>query len=345
MGLGLLVSTQVQTVWQLCLSWGLLVAQGFNLAGFAPHLAHVALWFQRRRGVASGLMLSGASIGGLLIVPSAQYLADRYGWRLAYTALGVLIMTCLVPLNALGQRHRPADLGLSPDGRPDPPVVPSIATASGPGTPWTLWRAMGTTRFWLIFILGGCLGWLSNITSVHQIAHMIGNGLPSMLAASVVGIVSLLRAASSAMGGGLSDRLGRETVFTTGAVACSAGLACLALLDQSAPVWLVYGYALALGLGYGVYGSVYAASTADLFFGPSLGTILGALELAWGLGGFGGAWFGGDWYDRWGSYHGAFAITIGINLLGCVALWLAAPRRLTRPLIPPQASPAGSGRG
>jgi MFS family permease len=204
---------------------------------------------------------------------------------------------------------------------------------------------MGTTRFWLIFILGGCLGWLSNITSVHQIAHMIGNGLPSMLAASVVGIVSLLRAASSAMGGGLSDRLGRETVFTTGAVACSAGLACLALLDQSAPVWLVYGYALALGLGYGVYGSVYAASTADLFFGPSLGTILGALELAWGLGGFGGAWFGGDWHDRWGSYHGAFAITIGINLLGCVALWLAAPRRLTRPLIPPQASPAGSGRG
>jgi MFS family permease len=338
MGMGLIVSTQTQTVWQLCLSWGLLVAQGFNLAGFAPHLAHVALWFQRRRGVASGLMLSGASVGGLLIVPTAQYLVDHYGWRLAYTVLGLLVMTCLVPLNALGQRHRPADLGLHPDGMPDAPMALHRVMPSVPTTPWTLWRAMGTAQFWLIFVLGGCLGWVSNLTSVHQIAHMIGHAFPSLLAASIVGLMSLFRATSSAMGGGLSDAWGRETVFTMGAIACTAGLACLALLHQAAPVWLLYAYAMALGLGQGVYGSVYAASTADLFFGPYLGTILGALELGWGLGGFGGAWFGGYWYDHWGSYHGAFAVAIGVNLLGCVSLWLAAPRRFKRPLHLPTSS-------
>jgi MFS family permease len=332
MGLGLIASAQTQNVWQLCLSWGLLAAQGFNLAGFAPHLALVALWFHRRRGVASGLMLSGASVGGLMIVPAAQYLVNHYGWRLAYTTLGIFVMTCLIPLNALGQRHRPADMDLYPDGRPDPPTVSHVFTPSAPTMPWTLWRAMGTARFWLIFILGGCLGWLSNITSVHQIAHMIGNGFPSMLAASIVGLLSLWRAASSAMGGGLSDRLGRETVFTMGTVACTVGLVCLVFLDQSTPIWLIYGYALAFGLGYGVYGSVYAAATADLFFGPYLGTILGALELGWGLGGFGGAWFGGYWYDRWGSYHGAFAVSVGINLLGCATLWLAAPRRIKQSL-------------
>ncbi|MDQ3828177.1 MAG: MFS transporter, partial [Candidatus Tectomicrobia bacterium] len=82
--------------------------------------------------------------------------------------------------------------------------------------------------------------------------------------------------------------------------------------------------------GNGVFASVYAAATADLFLGPSLGAILGVLELGWGLGGFAGSWFGGYWYDRWGSYHGVFAITIGVSLVCCLALWLAAPRRLRR---------------
>lgn len=328
LGLGLIVSAQIHTPWQLCLSWGLLVAQGFNLAGFAPHLAHVALWFTRYRGVATGLVLSGASVGGLVMVPGVQYLVNSYGWRPAYTILGGLVMVCLIPLNALGQRHRPADLGLHPDGVDD--HSHSTPTPSHPAEmlPWTLWRAIGTARFWLIFILGVCLGWLSNITGVHQIAHIISSDYPSMLAASMVGIVSLLRAVSSALGGALSDRLGREGVFSIGTLCCTAGLLCLVLLQPTAPMWLLYGYALGFGLGYGVYGSVYAAATADLFFGPHLGTILGALELGWGLGGFAGAWFGGYWHDHWGSYHGAFLLSMGVNLLGWLALWLAAPRRL-----------------
>jgi MFS family permease len=330
LGVGLIVSAQVQTPWQLCLSWGVLVAQGFNLAGFAPHLALAALWFNRRRGIATGLILSGASVGALVIVPGAQYLVDTYGWRTAYALLGSVAMVCLVPLNALWQYHKPADLGLDPDGID----IPSAKTPPQPPAPrqdpWTLWRAMRTPRFWLLFALACCLGWASNITSVHQIAHMLGAGFPSMLAASIVGLLSLLRAASSTVSGGLSDRFGREVIFSLGTLLCCVGLSLLVLLHQPAPAWLLYGYALTFGLGNGVFASVYAAATADLFFGPALGTILGVLELGWGLGGFAGSWFGGYWYDRWGSYHGVFAISIGVSLLSCLALWLAAPRRLRR---------------
>src|SRR5918996_643030 len=132
LGVGLIASAQVQTPWQLCLSWGVLVAQGFNLAGFAPHLALAALWFNRRRGIATGLILSGASVGALVIVPGAQYLVNAYGWRLAYTLLGTAAMVCLVPLNAIWQYHKPADLGLHPDGAAAPPtrLHPSAAASS-----------------------------------------------------------------------------------------------------------------------------------------------------------------------------------------------------------------------
>ena len=41
-----------------------------------------------------------------------------------------------------------------------------------------------------------------------------------------------------------------------------------------------------LGVGYGVHGAVEVSSVADLFQGPHLGAILGALEFGWGIGGF-----------------------------------------------------------
>jgi MFS family permease len=328
LGIGLIISAQTHAPWQLCLSWGVLVAQGYNLGGFAPHLALAALWFTRRRGFATGMILSGASVGGVVIVPTAQYLVDAYGWRAAYTLLGMVAMACLVPLNALWQYHKPADLGLYPDGVTAPPtrVYPSVVASSA--VHWTLWRAMSTRRFWLLFVVVCCLGWSSNIISVHQIAHMISNGVPSLLAASIIGLLSLLRAASSTIGGGLSDRYGRETIFTVGTLLCCLGLTLIARVHRPAPVWLLYGYALTFGAGNGVFASAYAGATADLFLGPSLGTILGLLELGWGLGGFAGSWFGGYWYDRWGSYHGVFVLTVGISSLGCIAMWLAAPRRV-----------------
>jgi MFS family permease len=327
LGVGLIVSAQMQAPWQLCLSWGVLVAQGYNLAGFAPHLAMAALWFTRRRGVATGMILSGASVGGVVIVPTAQYLVDAYGWRVAYTLLGIVAMVCLVPLNAIWQYHKPADLGLHPDGAPAPATRPPPSATASSVVPWTLQRAMSTRHFWLLFVLVCCLGWASNITSVHQIAHMISNGVPSLLAASIIGLLSLLRAASSTIGGGLSDRFGRELIFTVGTLLCCLGLSLLALLRPPASLWLLYAYALTFGVGNGVFASAYAGATADLFFGPYLGTILGLLELGWGLGGFAGSWYGGYWYDRWGSYHGLFALTIGVSVLSCVAMWLAAPRR------------------
>src|SRR5919198_5321401 len=106
LGVGLIASAHALAPWQLCLSWGVLVAQGFNLAGFAPHLALAALWFSRHRGIATGMILSGASVGGVVIVPMAQYLVDVYGWRAAYTMLGIAAMVCLMPLNAIWQYHK-----------------------------------------------------------------------------------------------------------------------------------------------------------------------------------------------------------------------------------------------
>jgi MFS family permease len=169
---------------------------------------------------------------------------------------------------------------------------------------------------------------------VHQIAHITGSGFPGLLAASVVGFMGLARAISSTIWGALSDRFGREMICTIGTLCSIAGLACLVLLRPPAPVWLLYGYVIAYGVGHAAYGATEAAAAADLFYGARLGTILGFLELGWGIGGFCGAWLGGYWYDRWGNYHGAFILTMVVCCGGCLALWLAAPRRARPTMVP-----------
>jgi nitrate/nitrite transporter NarK len=311
-----------------------LVGQGLNLIGFVPHLTQISLWFHQRRGLASGLVLSGASMGTLILVPGVQYAVNVYGWRLAYTMLGLLVLSVLIPLNALWQRHRPADLGLYPDGAPAPAPAMAAPVAVPATASWTLRRAMNTRRFWYLFIMATSVGWLSNIITVHQIAHMVSNGSPSLLAAKVVAMMGLMRAVGSTIWGGLADRFGREGIYTAGVCLCLSGLACLASLSPAAPGWLLYGYAVTYGLGFAVHGAVESTATADIFHGPHLGAILGTLELGWGLGGFLGSWFGGYWYDHWGSYHGAFVLTMGMDLLGCLSLWLAAPRHSRRAVSP-----------
>jgi MFS family permease len=327
LGLGLIASAYTRTPWQLCLTWGILVGQGFNLAGFVPHSALVALWFRRHLGVAVGLAISGASIGSLTIVPAVQYLVDQIGWRSAYPLLGWVIIVALTPMNALWQRHHPADLGLYPDGLPpaagssDLPAVQTQTAAS-----WTLGDALGTRSFWFLFVMAVAVGWLSNIVSVHLIAHITDNGFSSLLAASMVGLMGLFRAGSGTVWGGLSDRFGRESMYTLGSALSVVGLIGLAVLHPLSALWTLYASVLILGMGYGVHGAVEASSIADLFQGPHLGAILGALELGWGIGGFLGSWGGGFWYDMWGRYHGVFVVTIGVSTVGCIALWLAAPR-------------------
>ncbi len=321
MGGGLVVAAQATTMWHLCVGWGL-AAQGFNLAGFAPHLALVSLWFERRRGTAAGLVLGGANLGTLFIVPLTQYFVDLYGWRWTYAALGVVTVLILAPLNALWQRHRPQDIGLHPEGAatgPPSAVVPPMGLSH-------LLGSLRNAQFWGLLVSVCSIGWLSNITSVHQLAHMVDSGFAHLLAASVIGLTGLLRAVSSPVWGSLSDRFGREPIYTVGTVLCMVGIGCLAGLRPQAALGLLYGYAIGFGLGYGMHSTVQAAATADLFPAHHLGMILGVLELGWAVGGFGGTWLGGYWYDRHGGYHGAFVITVLICALGCLGLWLAAPR-------------------
>ena len=126
----------------------------------------------------------------------------------------------------------------------------------------------------------------------------------------------------------LSDRFGREVVWTLG---CAGFIVCFLILlamraSPTAP--LLWAMVLSQGLvGYGM-ASVFAAIPAELFQGRHYGKIFGTLSLATGLGSAAGPWVAGWLHDRTGDYVLAFQMGIVLCVVSAAAIWLASPRKV-----------------
>ena len=105
----------------------------------------------------------------------------------------------------------------------------------------------------------------------------------------------------------------------------AAGLFILSLVEGYPSLWLLYGYVVFFGLGFGMAFPAVMASAADLFQGKHYGAVFGAINLIGGVGGALGAWLGGFLYDKTGNYRVLFAVTISAIVFSTVFIWSARP--------------------
>ncbi|XP_014818174.1 PREDICTED: monocarboxylate transporter 13-like [Calidris pugnax] len=112
-GLGLLLGAFATHITHLYLSVGLLAGLGWALV-FTPSLGTVGRYFPARRALATGLVVSGASVSGLALGPLVPLLLDTYGWR------GALLLLAAISFNlvAAGALLRPLPVTDRPPGLP-----------------------------------------------------------------------------------------------------------------------------------------------------------------------------------------------------------------------------------
>ena len=75
-GIGFLLMSQVNTIWQLYAFYGVLIGAGLSV--FVPLLSTVARWFVKRRTLMSGIVVCGIGVGSLAIPPLANWLIQTY---------------------------------------------------------------------------------------------------------------------------------------------------------------------------------------------------------------------------------------------------------------------------
>ena len=323
MGVGLVLCSTSQTLAGLTASYGILTGFSSAALGFIPHMAIVPRWFDRRRGLASALSLAGTGLGSLAVAALSAELIAHLGWRAALWWFGVGSMAVLIPITVVFHRHSAERVGLVRDGAP---VRDAAATAPAmQGAP--VGDAVRARHFWLLALSVTMIGVCTMTIVVHQTRMLVDMGYGLTLASVIFGMLGVLRALGGLVWGTLSDRIGRGACV---AVICGisiVGLAMLWLSSVVAPesaamrIALLAGYLLMFGLGFNGITPVYASAVSDRFSGRNLGTILGLLDLGFGLGSAAGPWWAGWMFDRYGSYSGVVAGVAAGMVIACLALW------------------------
>jgi MFS family permease len=315
LGGALALTGQVRALATYYLCFGALGAAGIACV-LVPSTAVVTRWFVRSRGTAMGILAAGGPSSALVFYPLNAWLIAALGWRVAFVAFGGIVAATTVAL-ALLYREAPE------------PVRPSPRAAGGPGAEWTLPRALRSPRLWAAFLMTalGVIGF--QVMATHQVAHALDRGFELALVVRLFALGAGAMMAGNLLGGWLSDRLGRDWVFSLGTVVAIAGIACFAAIrgPDDRPLLMLYA---ASGFGFGMRIAQLSAIPADAFSGPQLGAILGVVQGGGGLGGAIGPYLGGWLFDATGSYAVAFAAACAAVAGSAVAARFAA-----RPEAPP----------
>jgi MFS family permease len=337
---GFVLTTISTEPWHFIGSLGVLVVGATTFLAFNGHFVFVPKWFETRRGLALGLISSGAGVFALLLLPMFQQTIDEVGWRTGCLGFAALLMAVVFPLTLILQRRAPEDLGLLVDGRKQVEgsaggqreggrrlVVVDPAWAA---IDWTLARAARTWRFWMVGLgfATSLFAWYALM--VHQTQYLLDAGFDTALAAMALGLVSAFGIFGQIGLGLLSDRIGREWVWTLsmGGFAVSAML--LMVIQERPEPWLVLLMTGIQGfLGYALT-SVYGAVPADIFQGRHYGFLYGTMTIFGSAGAAAGPWVFGILYDLNGNYTAALWLEIGVCIVSALSIWIAAPRKVRR---------------
>jgi len=332
MGGGLLLAPLTREPWHLYVTIGVMVGAGSVCLGYSGFSLFLPNWFIRRRGLATGIAFAGVGIGSVTLLPWVQHLIEQTSWRAACTAIGLMVLIVLAPINLL-LRKRPEDVGLLPDGdaaltATSAKPVSNVVDPEWVATDWTLSRALRTARFWWI-----CLGYFCGLyiwyaVQVHQTKFLLDIGFSANVGVWALGVVSLLGIPGQIVMGHVSDRIGREAIWAISCLGFAICFAALIALKYDPSLWLVYLMVFTQGaLGYGLT-SVMGAVVLEIFQGAQYGSIFGTIMLSALAGGAAGPWVTGLLHDLTGTYTIAFAIGIAVSALSALAIWQASPGRV-----------------
>lgn len=335
-GLGLVLASRGASLWQFYLGYGLLAGFGMGCIDFVGTTAVISHWFRRRRATAIGLAAMGLGLG-IVIVPGVQLLIAGYGWRGAMLFLGMAVLATHVPLNALFQRRRPEDIGQLPDGDRLNGTEPPESTAVSPAAEmppahdeWTLREVVRAFPFWAILVGNLGVGAVVSLMYTHAVAHLVHAGMAKLGAASVLSLLGMARIPGTALWGIASDYLGRQRAYGLATLMMLAGISLFMVLGPAAPRWWFAAFVLLHGLGHSASHAIFSATIADIFWGRNIATIVGLVEITFGLGYAAGTWFGGFAYDVTGSYRYAWVLALLCVALtySCISASLGWKRRL-----------------
>ena len=314
--LGYILMSQVDTVWQLYLFYGIIIGIGMGGA-VIPLMSTVARWFVERRGMMTGIVVAGLGIGVLIGSPVTNWLISTFDWRLSYIILGSIVLVVSVAAAQFLKRD-PAQVGQKPYGE-ERRVEQAAETRSGE---YSLIEVIYSRQFWLVYTMIFCFGLCLYAILVHIVPHATDLGISAATAASILAAIGGASVVGRVLFGNIADRIGNRKVYIICFILMSASMF---WLMTAAAVWAFYIFAIAFGLAWSGLITSMSPMVAWLFGLRSHGLILGMVNTGFGFGCAAGPIIAGYIFDSTRSYQSAFLICAAVGIIGLILSALLTP--------------------
>ena len=303
-GLGLVVAgfATPEIVWPALLGFGIMAGTGMGL-GYSAATPAAVKWFpSNRKGLITGIVVSGFGVAPVYIAPLTNSLLAQYGVGNAFKILGAGFAVFA---------------GLLAQLIVNPPAAQAAAVQAAAKPSGETWRdMMRTSKFAIFWIQYACAA-TAGLMIIGHLSRIVAtqSGGVITLGFLFVAVLAIFNALGRIMAGIISDRIGRVRTI---ALVCTMQAATMLIFPSLTSSGAFFLGAALVGFSYGACLSLFPSATADNWGTANFGLNYGILFTAWGVGGVFGPLLAGRIADSTGSY--ALAYQIAATMLGVAAL-------------------------
>ena len=304
---GYMCTSLVRSLWQFHLFYGVLTAIGTGGASVPLIAALMSKWFEKRRGLAISLALSGACLGQFILVPVFNRIILTYNWRISYLLIGLIILGVNTILAFTVIKGDPEDLGYKPYGQADAenntaPIDTGNLVIGEKDL--NLRQAMKTYSFWLFLAFMFVCGGGDFLVATHLVPFVTDYGVSPTTAANMLALFGLMSLGGILIAGPASDLIGNKIPIAATFV---LRLLLYAMIIKYRNPISFYIFAGGFGFTFLVTAPLTATLAGRLYGFAHVGLISGFITTIHHLGGGFWAYMGGLLFDKTGSYHLNFA--------------------------------------
>jgi MFS family permease len=281
----------------------------------------VGQWFVRRLSLAMAVYTIVLSVGFMLAFPVVGYIVIQYGWRTAWTAVGLSLLLGLAPLGWLLVRRSPEACRLPPDG--ERPVEDDIVEVT---TGHTLWQALSTPSFWVFGLASAVYGLIASGIALFNESILAERGFDASTYHRSLVIVALTALVGNFLGGWLTSKWSMNRLLALAMGLLAGSLLSLPHVRTQAHV---AAYAIVMGLAGGFVIVIFFSFWSRAFGRAHLGKIQGAAQALTVVASAVGPLLMAECVSQTGSYAAMFyLLTLIVIVLGFSAWFVAvSPER------------------
>ena len=311
-------------LWWLYMSYGVLGGIGLGLGYIVP-VAVLLKWFPDKRGLMTGIAVGGFGAGALVTAPIATHLIQTVGVLKTFNYLGAAFLVATL-ISGYFMQNPPE--GWAPEG-----WVPSAKQlVQKTARDFTLGEALKTWQWWALWMLL-FLNTSAGISIISQESPMFQEfaKITAIVAAGMVGIVSIGNAIGRVFWAWVSDSIGRKITF---AAMFAVQIMLFWALPSLHTVPIVTAVSFAILMCYGGGFGTLPAFAADYFGSKNVGSIYGLMLTAWGFASAFGPLLIAHMRQSSGTYSG------GLHVIAVIMAFSIIVPLIVRPPVPQSGDPS-----